>query len=181
MRHRLVLRRPRLQDEAELLRAHAATSLDVPTFLHLYQDGMSMPQYLDALAARERGEHLGVGQVPSTFLFAFVGRRVVGRVSLRHELTPALERVAGHIGYAVVPEFRRRGYATEMLRQALDLARMQLGLSRVLVTCDDDNIGSIRVIEKNGGVLENIIEGTELRAPKRRYWIDTPPAPRRRG
>ncbi|WP_396625502.1 GNAT family N-acetyltransferase [Luteitalea sp.] len=172
---RLVLRRPRLQDEAELLRAHRATSPDLPSFLHLYQDGMPMARYLEVLDARERGEHLGVGQVPATFLFAFVGPRIVGRVSLRHVLTPPLERIAGHIGYAVVPEFRRRGHATEMLRQALRIARRQLGLARVLVTCDDDNVASIRVIEKNGGVLENIVEGTDLHVAKRRYWIDTPP------
>lgn len=170
---RLVLRRPRVGDELELLRAHRATTPDLPTFLHLYQDGMSMAQYLAALDARERGEALGVGQVPATFLFAFVGRRLVGRVSLRHRLTPPLERVAGHIGYAVVPECRRRGYATEMLRLALGIARRELGLTRVLVTCDDDNAGSIRVIEKNGGVLENVVEGTDLHAPKRRYWIET--------
>lgn len=177
---RLVLRRPRLDDEVELLRAHRAASPDMPTFLHLYQEGMSMARYLEALEARERGEGLGVGQVPATFLFAFVQRRLVGRVSLRHVLTPQLERVAGHIGYAVVPEFRRRGHATEMLRQALRLARRELGLVRVLVTCDDDNVASIRVIEKNGGVLDNVVDGADLRAPKRRYWIETPAPPARR-
>ena len=170
---RLVLRRPRVSDAVELLRAHRATTPDLPTFLHLYQDGMSMPQYLEALGARERGASLAVGQVPATFLFAFVGRRLVGRVSLRHTLTPPLERVAGHIGYAVVPEFRRRGYATEMLRLALGMARRELGLTRVLLTCDDDNIGSIRVIEKNGGVHTGTIP--HIWRPGEQalhYWIE---------
>jgi predicted acetyltransferase len=59
-----------------------------------------------------------------------------------------------------------------MLRQALAIAHQELGLSRVLVTCDEDNVGSIRTIEKNGGVLEDVITGPDLDAPKRRYWID---------
>jgi predicted acetyltransferase len=70
-----------------------------------------------------------------------------------------------------VPEFRRRGYATAMLRQSLDVARQRLGLTRALVTCDDDNVGSIRTIERNGGVLENVIT-MDVDVPKRRYWID---------
>jgi predicted acetyltransferase len=81
--------------------------------------------------------------------------------------------VGGHIGYAVVPEFRRRGYATEILRLSVKIAREKFGLGRILVTCDDDNIGSIRTIEKNGGILENVISGPDLDKPKRRYWIET--------
>ena len=112
--------------------------------------------------------------MPSTFLFAFNGPRIVGRGSIRHELNDFLFRVGGHIGYTVVPEFRRRGYATQILRQLLTIARERFGLARVLVTCDDDNIGSIRTIEKNGGVLENVVSGVDLVTPKRRYWIDCP-------
>jgi predicted acetyltransferase len=88
-------------------------------------------------------------------------------------LNEFLERVGGHIGYVVVPELRRQGHATVMLRLALGVAHDQLGLARVLVTCDDDNVGSIRTIEKNGGILENIVSGPDLAKPKRRYWIDT--------
>jgi predicted acetyltransferase len=80
--------------------------------------------------------------------------------------------VGGHIGYVVVPEFRRQGYATAILRQSLQIARTQ-GLTRVLVTADDDNIGSIKTIEKNGGVLESIVTGPDGATPKRRYWIAT--------
>ena len=112
-------------------------------------------------------------QVPATFLFAFAGTGIVGRVAIRHALTPYLERFGGHIGYVVVPEYRRQGYATAMLRQSLRIAREKLGLKRVLVTCDDDNLGSIKTIEKNGGVLENIVSGPEADKPKRRYWIST--------
>jgi predicted acetyltransferase len=80
----------------------------------------------------------------------------------------------GHIGYVVVPEFRRLGYATAILRLSVLIAREKLGIGRLLLTCDDDNIGSIRTIEKNGGILENVITGPDLDKPKRRYWIEAP-------
>ena len=169
----LVLRVPRPSEEAEFLRAHRATSPTVPHFLHDYQEGMSFRRYLEVLAEQERGENLAANHVPSTFLFAFAGASIVGRVAIRHALNPDLERVGGHIGYVVVPEYRRQGYATAILGQALQIARQKLGLTRVLVTCDDDNAGSIKTIEKNGGVFESIVAGPDGGNPKRRYWIAT--------
>ena len=169
----LVLRVPRQSEEAEFLRAHRATSPSVRNFLHYYAEGMSFRRYLEVLAEQARGEHLAANHVPATFLFAFAGTTIVGRVSIRHSLTSYLERVGGHIGYVVVPEHRRQGYATAILRQSLQIAREKLGLKRVLVTCDDDNVGSIKTIEKNGGVLESIVAGTDADTPKRRYWVDT--------
>ena len=132
----LVLRVPRQFEEAEFLRAHKATSPSAPNFLHYYKEGMSFRRYLEVLAEQERGEHLTARQVPATFLFAFAGTSIVGRVSIQ-------------------------------------LARQKLGLTRVLLTCDDDNVGSIRTIEKNGGVLESIVAGPHGGKPKRRYWIAT--------
>ena len=169
----LVLRVPRQSEEAEFLRAHRATSSSVRNFLHHYKEGMPFRRYLEVLAEQERGENLPANHVPSTFLFAFAGPSIVGRVAIRHALNPDLERVGGHIGYVVVPEYRRQGYATAILRQSLQIAREKLGLKRVLVTCDDDNVGSIRTIEKNGGVLESIVTGPDGDTPKRRYWIAT--------
>jgi predicted acetyltransferase len=168
----LELRLPRQDEEEEFLRAHRATTPDVPNFLHYYEEGMAFGRYLEVLAARARGEQIPPDHVPSTFLFAFDGASIVGRVSIRHALNDFLLRLGGHIGYVVVPQFRRRGYATAMLRQSLQIAHRDLGLSRVLLTCDDDNVGSIRTIEKNGGVLESLVTGPDLLKPKRRYWID---------
>jgi predicted acetyltransferase len=168
----LVLRVPRQSEEAEFLRAHRATSPSVRHFLHYYEEGMSFRRYLEVLAERERGENLPPHHVPSTFLFAFAGTRIVGRVSIRHSLNPYLERFGGHIGYVVVPEYRRQGYATAILGQSLQIAR-ELGLTRVLVTCDDDNVGSIKTIEKNGGVFESVVSDPDGDTTKRRYWINT--------
>ena len=72
----------------------------------------------------------------------------------------------GHIGYGVRPVHRRRGYATEMLRQALVIARAE-EVDRILVTCDDDNTASTVIIERTGGVLDDTPDG----AQKLRYWL----------
>ena len=173
----LFLRLPALDEEDEFLRAHRATSPEVPNFLHHYEEGMPLARYLEVLARHERGAGLPPNLVPSTFLFAFVDDRIVGRVAIRHSLNAFLERTGGHIGYVVVPEFRRRGYATTILRLALQIARHEIGLERVLITCDVDNVASKRTIERNGGVLEGIIEAPGFEKPLRRYWIDLDPGP----
>jgi predicted acetyltransferase len=99
------------------------------------------------------------------------GAEVVGFVSFRHELNDWLRQFGGHIGYAVRASRRRRGYASKGLRLALDRAR-ELGLDRVLLTCDDDNVGSFRTIEGAGGELQDVIDAPEHgHARLRRYWI----------
>ncbi len=110
------------------------------------------------------------GLVRSDFLLAEVGGALVGRVSVRFALNDYLAAQGGHIGYGVRPAFRGRGYATEILRQAIALARTE-GVERILVVCDDDNAASSRVIERNGGVLESVVTPTDARVPIRRYWI----------
>jgi predicted acetyltransferase len=97
-------------------------------------------------------------EVPVTELWFVDGSDYIGTVIIRHRLTPALAREGGHVGYHVVPRHRRRGHATQMLAQAKAACR-QLGLPEVLVTCGEDNIGSRRVIEANGGVLERVADG----------------------
>lgn len=89
----------------------------------------------------------------------------VGSLALRHELTEYLLREGGHIGYSVRPAARRRGHAREALRLALPLARDDVGLDQVLVTCLESNEASRRTIEANGGAYEDSRNGT------RRYWI----------
>jgi predicted acetyltransferase len=106
------------------------------------------------------------GYVPSTTLWWVDGDEYLGRLAIRHRLTPRLTELGGHIGYDVKPSARRRGHATAMLAAALPLAR-GLGIDPALVTCDESNTGSRLVIEANGGVLEDK-RGTELR-----FWVPT--------
>jgi predicted acetyltransferase len=93
---------------------------------------------------------------------------LVGRTSIRHELNDFLFSVGGHIGYGVRPNYRRQGYATEILKQSLTYIN-QLGITDVLVTCLDDNVGSFEVIQSQGGILENKVEYEG--GLWRRYWI----------
>jgi predicted acetyltransferase len=92
----------------------------------------------------------------------------LGSIRIRHQLTPGLLETGGHIGYDVAPAVRRRGHGTAMLRAALPIAA-RLGIGQVLITCDLDNIGSRKVIEANGGVLE------DERGGMLRYWVPTAP------
>ncbi len=110
------------------------------------------------------------GFVPKTHLWAVSEEQFVGRIAIHHELSDALRVEGGHIGFDTVPSFRGRGVATEMLRQALPVARA-LGLTEVLLTCDDSNAASICVIEANGGSLRETKVIAPNRPPKRYYWI----------
>jgi len=133
---------------------------------------MAWPAYVARMAAWRRGIDLPDGFVPSSFLIAEVNGEMVGRSSIRHEISNEfLAREGGHIGYGVTAEHRRRGYATEILRQSLVIVR-SLGVERVLITCDDDNVGSAAVIERGGGVFESLTDNRDGDVPKRRYWIN---------
>jgi predicted acetyltransferase len=91
---------------------------------------------------------------------------VVGFLALRHSLTPWLLEEGGHIGYSVRPSRRGQGHARRALGLAVRRAA-ELGLDRVLLTCDEPNVASARTIERNGGLYEDTRNGT------RRYWIET--------
>jgi predicted acetyltransferase len=104
--------------------------------------------------------------VPCTHLWFVDGEEYIGRLAIRHSLTDWLRRIGGHIGYEVRPTARRQGHATRMLGLALPVAA-SLGIDPALVTCDVANTASRRVIEANGGRLEEVGEG------KLRFWVPT--------
>ena len=105
-------------------------------------------------------------------LFDEEGRRLVGLIQLRLRLTGYLQDFGGHIGYCVRPTERRKGYAKAMLRCALDVCRTE-GLSRVLITCLETNVGSAKTIEACDGVYEKTVyDDRNYKANMKRYWIE---------
>ena len=157
-------------DEDEALAAHDEMVVEGFEFL-LGRDGdRPWADYVAVLERRRHGLDLPERFVPSTFLAVDAGGRLAGRVSIRHELNDFLAREGGHIGYGVRPAFRRQGVATEALRLSLVVAR-SVGVEDVLVTCDDANVGSARVIEACGGSLESVIDVDDGSGRLRRYWI----------
>lgn len=169
----LTLRPLRVSDEESFCAAVEEFRADDAemTFAFCFDPAMAFAEYVRRVNCWPHGEELTDGFVSNTFLVAVVEERIVGRVSLRHELNDFLLKYGGHVGYCVVPSARRNGYASEMLRLTLPIAA-SLGISRVLLTCDEDNAASRRVIEKNGGIFENVVQAPEARMTKRRYWIE---------
>ena len=112
--------------------------------------------------------------VPSYDYFAVDDDKLIGIVHIRIRLTEMLIRFGGHIGYAVNPTYWGKGYGTKILKLVLETYKDLIEEDRILITCDDDNVGSYKIIEANGGVLENKVENEadgEIFLT-RRYWID---------
>lgn len=168
----ILLRRPNetmLEEIASYRSAMLAdgSSMDGTSALNKYDDPA---EWLDHVRALEQEETCPAHLVTAT-LYVAVRRedeRIVGMIDLRHRLNDFLAEYGGHIGYSVRPDERCKGYAKRMLALTLPEARKR-GIERVLITCDDDNIGSARTIEANGGVFERTttLDGEVLR----RYWI----------
>ena len=165
----LRLRAPAERDEAVVLDCHQQLALEGFAFALFYEQGMAWRAYLELLERYRHGEILPERLVPSTFLLAEAEGTVVGRSSIRHALNERLIVEGGHIGFCVCPAHRRRGYATEILRQSL-MVVWRLGLERALITCEESNTGSATVIERCGGALEDVRRNPHGR-PIRRYWI----------
>ena len=123
--------------------------------------------YLEKLEVKEAAE----GKVPDSvfFLLDTERDRLLGAINIRHSLNEDLLREGGHIGDGIRPSERRKGYATEMIRLALIECR-KLGIEKVLMTCDRDNIASAKSIVKNGGILENEFINSDG-VMEQRYWI----------
>lgn len=110
----------------------------------------NFPLYLEQILNYARGVNLNTDRVPENEFWLACDGKIVARSKLRHRLNPALEHEGGHIGYDVRPSERQKGYGTLILQLTLEKAKI-LGLEKVLLTCDTDNIASAKIIEKNGG------------------------------
>lgn len=109
-------------------------------------------------------------RVPATLYLTIRKRdeKIVGNIQIRHYLNEKLLNYGGHIGDSVRPSERRKGYATEQIRLALEKCK-ELGIGNVLMDCDKSNIASAKSIQNNGGVLENEVDINGKLV--QRYWI----------
>ncbi len=156
-------------DEAEALAAHAELAADDFSFLLDHDTAWPWTEHVQLHRRMRCGVDLPVDRVRGAFLIATAGDEVVGRVSLRFELNDWLATQGGHIGYGIRPGQRGQGYATEVLRQALVVARSE-GVGAALLTCELDNEASAGVIIRNGGV-EDEPHTDAAGTTKRRFWI----------
>ena len=166
------LRPLKLSDQEPARQAHHELMLENWEFLlNSFTEQEPWGDFLERVENERKGKNLGPGRVSATFLVAEVEGQIVGRVSIRHTLNEYLAQIGGHIGYGIRPAFRRKGYATQILRQSLVIAN-SLGIESALLTCDEENLGSARTIEKCNGVLESKVQDSEG-ILKRRYWVPT--------
>lgn len=155
------------QQLADMLDEWNATGEEIIPYAIRKNDYHDFDFYLKHLEVADNTDNL----VPDSTFFALDTERAVfvGAVNIRHYLNDALLLSGGHIGDGVRPSERRKGFATEMIRLALEECK-KLGITRVLMTCDKDNIGSAKSIRNNGGVLENEIAAGDVVI--QRYWIE---------
>ncbi len=164
----LELRALHPEDEPAAMAAHAELAAEGFIFLLDLDRAGSFADYLGLLEQQRAGRD--PDRVRASFLVAEVAGRLVGRTSIRHTLDAFLAEQGGHVGFAVRPAQRRRGYATAILRGSLDVLAAD-GLASALVTCDDDNAASAATIERCGGSLTDriTVDGEVVR----RYDVPT--------
>ncbi|MBD6619551.1 GNAT family N-acetyltransferase [Komarekiella sp. 'clone 1'] len=149
---------------------HGESRLFDQNNLTLIQENFSA--YIQYLENNSKGISLKPGFVPATtFWLVKQSKVILGESQLRHWLIPTLEHRGGHIGYMIRPLQRSKGYGTQILAMTLEKAR-NMGLSRVLLTCKQDNLASACIIQKNQGKLtsEEFLENSDTVIS--RYWID---------
>lgn len=137
----------------------------VPTATN-YSRYSSFEDMIEKLDMRESGQDW----VKNTTFFYFIDGVIIGAANIRHKLTKDLLNTGGHIGYGVARSYRGQGYATKILQESLAFAR-SIGIEKALITCDEDNIASSRVIIKNGGLEDKpYLQSDGIKS--RRFWID---------
>jgi predicted acetyltransferase len=127
--------------------------------------------YFERTEKMAEGVDLPPGKVRSATFWLERDGRILGQSHLRYELNPDLLLEGGNIGYNIRPTERLKGYGTMILRLTL-LEAEKIGLTRAMITCDSDNIGSRRIIEKNGGVYEGQAVSKISGKMVNRYWIE---------
>jgi predicted acetyltransferase len=138
-------------------------------FWNRVENPADVPVLVKRLFEISEGLNIPESWVPATTLWYVERGYYIGHIDIRHRLNLFLEQFGGHIGYAVRPTERRKGYGNKMLELALPVIA-EMGLTEILITCDEGNVASQKIIEKNGGLFENKLTDVQGTV-KLRYWI----------
>ena len=132
---------------------------------------ISFDDFLKRMRERETDKVREKGLVPATLYFLVDEKnKICGALDIRHELNEYLEKFGGHIGYGIAPSERKKGYGKIQLKLGLEKAK-KIGLKKVLITCDDNNVSSARTIEACGGIYNNTLADAEANRIKR-YFVE---------
>lgn len=112
--------------------------------------------YLRRMQILAKGENIPADEVPRNTYFLFCGDKIIGRSEIRRELNEELEIIGGHLGADIRKSERKKGFGALILKLTLEKAK-ELGLEKILITCDKNNIASAKTIEKCGGIFEKKI------------------------
>lgn len=164
---------PSLEFEAAFAKFHDDFARNDVENAEYYDQGKSnFPMYVQRLIDESKGMNLRAGYVPcSHFWLINSDKAILGAIRVRHNIgNEFLSLEAGHIGYDIAPSYRGKGYGKLMLKLALTKAK-GLGITQALITADEDNLASRKVIESNGGKFEKVIKGKVFPVPLARYWV----------
>lgn len=131
------------------------------------------PTYISRLLAESQGKNMPDGFVAQTTYWLVEGDEFIGRISIRHLLNKELMKMGGHIGFDIRPSKRKMGYGKKILQLALPKAKA-LKIEKALITCNETNEASKKIIIANGGVLEGRVKQPRGEPIKLRYWIQLP-------
>ena len=132
---------------------------------------ISFDDFWKRMRERETDKVREKGLVPATLYFLVDEKnKICGALDIRHELNEYLEKFGGHIGYGIAPSERKKGYGKIQLKLGLEKAK-KIGLKKVLITCDDNNIGSAKTIEACGGIYNDTLADAEANRIKR-YFVE---------
>ncbi|WP_070964334.1 GNAT family N-acetyltransferase [Vibrio sonorensis] len=143
-----------------------------PENANFYRDGvLDYSRYVKSLEDESQGINLKSGYVPCSHFWLIEEKSILGVIRIRHHINNEfLSFEGGHIGYDVAPSHRGKGHGKTMLRLALPAAKA-LGIQTALITADEDNYASRKIIEANGGVFDKVIQGKVFPEPIARYWL----------
>lgn len=143
---------PRLKD-AFLRMAKDFAANGEEEYVFMLEDQFNFDDYVTIIRNREQGEGLPAHYIPDTHYYLTDDTDILGIIRVRHGITDRLRKDGGNVSYLVPPSQRKKGYGTRILKEALPRIK-EKGISPIVLTCNADNLGAKKVIEANGGVLE---------------------------